>query len=197
MNTKLLAVFMGEQDGRKSEVIFLEKHLELKICYHQKRNDYKCSAMQREWMEQDTKKGIWNKIKKNVTCGTIWSMVQPVTGRYQAWKRHATKQNGNNVVRKKRLESFSPFTYIKRKLCKEEGVEKREGEGVLTSCVFDRYSFVSLTDALSLDGSFWVPSSMYSLVTKAQTTPNLQASTVQWHSEDKLVLWVSQQELWP
>jgi hypothetical protein len=44
---------------------------------------------------------------------------------------------------------------------------------------------VSLIDVLSLDGNFWVPSSMYSLVTKAQTTPNLQVNTVQWHREDE------------
>jgi hypothetical protein len=49
---------------------------------------------------------------------------------------------------------------------------------ILTACVLDRYSFVSLTDVLSLAGSFLVPSSMYSLVTKAQTTPKLQTDTV-------------------
>jgi len=49
---------------------------------------------------------------------------------------------------------------------------------ILTACVLDRYSFVSLIDVLSLDGSFLVPSSMYSLVTKAQTTPKLQTDTV-------------------
>jgi hypothetical protein len=54
----------------------------------------------------------------------------------------------------------------------------RHTRHILTVCVLDRYSFVSLIDVLSLDGSFLVPSSMYSLVTKAQTTPKLQRDTV-------------------
>jgi hypothetical protein len=48
-------------------------------------------------------------------------MVQPVTGRYQEWKGHATNQNGNTVVRNKRLETLT--------LQGGEGKE-REDEGV-------------------------------------------------------------------
>ena len=54
----------------------------------------------------------------------------------------------------------------------------RHTRHILTACVLERYSFVSLIDVLSLDGSFLVPSSMYSLVTKAHTTPKLQTDTV-------------------
>ena len=53
----------------------------------------------------------------------------------------------------------------------------RHTRHILTACVLDRYSFVSPIDVLSLDGSFLVPSSMYSLVTKAQTTPKLQTDS--------------------